>query len=149
VSYTLGTYQIWWDTDFLGTHMLLDGSAITFPTPSTVHIPEASAKVCNLFQWGFLVPLDGPMMGMRFQLGGLYVPQPGYNYPPCIDFADALPWEWSCQKAHVEFSCSKLLTYLDYSMPQSCTYWNNCPNAVPSSAHRFSGFPDMPQPEAA
>src|ERR1035437_560783 len=137
-----------------GTHGSVAGATVTFPSASTVQIATADAAL-DAATWGFLVPQDGPMMGVRFQLGEWTSTAGGLMM---FDFADSLPWTWSCTTAHVEFQCSKMLmnpgepgSVVYKPWPKSCTGWysESLISSQPSPLPRFSGCPDMPQPESA
>jgi len=124
------------------THKKIQGSAVSFPYPGWIQFQSADA-----FPWTFIVPQDGPMMGMRFQLGNRI---DGYT----CELADTLPWSWSCTTAHIELACSKTLTQgdLETSAMACATWdvrndtWGGAPGDIKSG---FGGFPDMPEPESA
>jgi len=144
----------------MGTHIRLAGTAVDFQDGSRVKV-----LLSNLFTgavdllsarelvWAMLVPLDGPMMGMRFQLGSL--DGTGMESDTTHiqwQLADSLPWVWSCNYCHLEIGCSKRLHATGAeAQPRTCVVWNGHPvrSGLPTSLHRFGGFPDMPQPETA
>lgn len=131
-----------------GTHSAVAGSGVVFPTPQSVRIPGLLSSNLN---WCVLVPQDGPMMGMRFQVGRWVESSSVAGYSLC-EFADTLPWAWSCTTAHVEVQCSKTLArYGSAGFQRGCLDWDGDPvqAGMPSSINRFSGSPDMPQPESA
>ena len=159
-SFGEGNCPVAWNLQphFTGTHVPVLGSAITFPTPTSVRIDLTALAPISVIDvtrpvWGFLVPQDGPMMGMRFQLGEW---KTNDAYSITLDFAAALPWSWGCNSAHLEFACSKSLGAADTD-PSSlltnhgCKHWDTAPvrSGLISSLHAFSGCPDMPQPEGA
>lgn len=132
-----------------GTHQAIDGTQVLFGdfAYGNLQMPNTVAMSAN---WGFLVPQDGPMMGMRFQIGGINAIG-AYTWG---DFADYLPWTWSCSIVHIEYQCSKLLRNPELSAgvrPRPCSDWDSSMSraGMPSSLNRFGGFPDMPQPESA
>lgn len=112
---------------------------ITFPDAQTVDFGSVG---WTYMPWCFLVPQDGPMMGMRFQVGSK---RSGNQY----DFADRLPWTWSCSVVHLEASCSKAWPARQSNAlnteAEGCTGWNVSYSTLDS----FGGHPDMPQPESA
>ena len=124
------------------THKKILGSAVSFPYPGWIRFQASDA-----LPWAFIVPQDGPMMGMRFQLGNRI---DGYT----CELADTLPWAWSCTTAHIESSCSKTLTQGDLeTSAQSCAMWDlrndTCGGEPGDIKSGFGGFPDMPEPENA
>lgn len=129
---------------FAWTHLESLGSNITFPSADNVQGSQLEA-------WSFIVPQDGPMMGMRFQVGAK---RGAYDF----DFADRLPWTWSCTKAHVELGCNKAFGVTgtaDQSngSGMTCAYhdWHVSifGGAVGDIQAGFGGSPDMPRPESA
>lgn len=136
-----------------GTHKAVSGSAISFPNSSTVLIPMSDwVEAQGFTPWCMLVPQDGPMMGMRFQVGSNRSFAAGVG---TYDFADSCPWTWSCTTAHVEGQCSKLLSNpvdpVGGQRAPDCELNDFRPSqsGMPTSLNRFSGCPDMPQPESA
>lgn len=140
-----------------GTHIAIPGTSVTFLDANKIQVPwnafdpiDGVVSIWEMYRimWAVLVPQDGPMMGMKFQLGAFVADLSNAT----IDFADALPWVWSCTSAHVELSCSKRLTRQPLELTaRSCTEWSTEPMraGLPNSLARFSGCPDMPQPETA
>jgi hypothetical protein len=116
------------------TNAVLVGASVAFPDAGTVSLP-GNPGVISPYGWGFLVPQDGPMMGMRFQVGA-------YRGGNSFDFADRLPWAWSCTAAHLELSCSKAYSGGTVGLSaRSCSDW--------AATSKFGGSPDMPAPESA
>lgn len=126
------------------THSQRSGSDVTFPDASTVSI---ALPVPGNFSWAFLVPQDGPMMGMRFQIGT-------FRTGTLFDFADRLPWTWSCTWVQIEETCSKAWTSPNgnYTSALPCASWDAYLKAygqIAGTLTSFGGFPDMPEPENA
>lgn len=139
----------------IGTHMLLDGGMITFPSPGVVRLPLDTWMYLPLAPWGVLVPQDGPMMGVRIQIGAA-IDTIATGRPEYTDFqlADSLPWDWSCTTAHLEFQCSKRTENASSDIgraPPPCGAWSLLPlqPGKTSTLRNFGGFPDLPQPEGA
>lgn len=126
------------------TNIQKAGSDVTFPDANTVSIALAAP---GNYSWAFLVPQDGPMMGMRFQIGG-------FRSGLLFDFADRLPWPWGCTWVQIEETCSKAWTSPAdvYTSAFPCASWDAYLKAngqLAGTLSRFGGFPDMPAPESA
>ncbi len=137
----------------IGTHKILDGALVTFPAPGVIRLPLSVYLYLPLAPWGLLVPQNGAMMGMQFQIGAA-IDTTETGSAEHIDFqlADTLPWPWDCTQAHLEFQCSKRTDMEDSgNVPPACSLWNTLPPlpGMTSSLQNFGGFPDLPQPEGA
>lgn len=126
------------------TNIQKAGSDVTFPDANTVSIALA---VPGNYSWAFLVPQDGPMMGMRFQIGG-------FRSGTLFDFADRLPWPWGCTWVQIEETCSKAWTSPAnvYTSALPCASWDAYLKAngqLGGTLASFGGSPDMPKPESA
>lgn len=126
------------------THEEVAGASVVF-SGSTVTLP------IHDIPWGMLVPQDGPMMGMQFQIGNQLT-----DALHKFDFADQLPWTWSCTKVHVEHACSKAWTResnAEHTSAFGCREWDSWMSLYGTPAgtitNAFGGHPDMPQPESA
>lgn len=135
-------------TGLLHTNFPMSSGSIFFDTASSVIIGPFVGIDLRRFTWGFIVPQDGPMMGMRFQIGNFL----SWSFD-CYRFelADKLPWTWSATTVHVECGCSKSgtkdasISSLIVSGP-SCANWDVW---QPGTLSGFGGFTDMPEPENA
>jgi hypothetical protein len=98
--------------------------------------------------WGFLVPQDGPMMGMRIQLGRCISSPDTGNW--VWEIADTIPWTWSCDLAMIEYQCNKTdgsVTNANdvYTVGVGCTGWAE---GTVNPFVNFGGADRMPKPEA-
>lgn len=139
----------------IGTHLILDGTAITFPAPGVIRLPISTFLYLTFAPWAMLVPQNGSMMGMRIQIGAA-IDTMATGRPEYTDFqlADTLPWPWDCTQARLEIQCSKLTSNDNEAIgnaPPACDLWNTLPPVagMTSSLQNFGGFPDLPQPEGA
>jgi hypothetical protein len=144
----------------MGTHIRIPGTSVAFPDAmrvklllSDIFTGAVDILSARELAWAMLVPLDGPMMGMKFQIGGLDgTGMEGDTTHIQWQLADTFPWVWSCNYFHIEVACSKRIHASGAdAQPRSCLVWDEAPSrsGLPSSLHRFSGCPDMPQPETA
>lgn len=134
------------------SHMPIPGSDVVFETATTVKLTPSVVVSLYAMAWCYIVPQDGPMMGMRFQVGSL---QNGGANGNRYDFADRLPWAWSCTMAHLEAACSKSFDpATNGETAYGCQEWDiassNMAGTVTGAVKAaFGGFPDMPEPENA